>query len=584
MIARTKLVLDRWLGRTLKGRVILSLLLIGAALVTIAWLVHLAGAPVRFAGKTVSLDAYGVPGVEVRIVHPTRLSAGQATEPGAITVLARALGPTDTLPVTLFFPLPDDSIAFVDSTGAHVGSRLRVTPGYPDALPYDLLVTHGNTQVRNSLLASRRVRIVPLLQVDEETVAVPALAFEMRLESRLGQALRLSVSSFAFTVTPYLLLAAILAVLGWLWYRKELERRKSREMELAKIYGHARELIKLEKWNDARQEIDRMLLLQPGYRDVDQLDTLVGSAETAAWRREQLYRMGTEAYSRREWPEAVQAFATIEGESPYYRDVRFLKRTALLYADLHSRDRSRRVAAAQELGDIADLIDLAPLISALGDHSDDVAGAAEQAFRRIGLQATDVLISGLAHRSPDVRQRTYHLLEGLGQGARERLLGALRSSDVHVTSAASALLAQLGARQELVGALLWIGPEHYEGLFAAIQKEGASATPTLLDALLLAPQDRVRVILDALAALKAVADVNRRIEEALRGTRDPAQRALLQQALSLHSQEAPPGPDGSPAGRPEGSAVASEVTVEAVPGTAAAKPTGSRRLRLLDRR
>ncbi|MHB0856279.1 MAG: HEAT repeat domain-containing protein [Anaerolineae bacterium] len=573
-------MLVRWLMEAPRRRVILTLLVVAAALVTVAWLVHLTAAPARYAGRPVSLTVYGIPDVEVRIVHPTRLSAGSSvSEPGAITVLARALTPTSTHPIDLVFPLSDDSIAFVDSSGSHTGGRLRVTPGYPDALPYDLLVVHGNTQVRDGLFQSRRVRMLPLLRSGDQTAAIPELAFDMRLESRLGQALRLSTSSLAVSVTPYLLLAALVAASAWGWYRMGLERRKTREMELAKIYVRARELIKLEKWVDARQEIDRMRLLKPGYRDVDQLDTVVGAAETATWRREQLYRMGTEAYSRREWPEAVQAFASIEAESPYYRDVRFLRRTALLCADLHSRDRSRRIAAAQELGDIADLIDLAPLLYALGDHSDEVAAAAEQAFRRIGLQATDVLISGLAHRSPAIQQRSYKLLEGLGQSVRDRLLGALRSSDVRITASAATLLSQLGARQELVAALLWIALEHHEGLIAAIQKEGVSAAPLLLEVLLAAPPDRQGIVLEALAALKAVADIDRRIEESLRGSKDPTQRALLQRAL----EQRPPSGGASQTPEPQQGVTDAQVTLEALPG-AVAKPAGSRRLRLLDRR
>jgi hypothetical protein len=563
-----------WIGqhRLTVGIALLSL----AAMVTLSWFVSLATSPARRAGAPVLLDAYGRPGVEVRVIHPTRLSVDETGERAARVIFsARALASSAIAPIELVFPLPDDAVAFVDADGNHIPGRIRITPGYPNALPHNLRLAHGNTQLQGGLLFPYQIRIVPLLLVDEGTTAVPELAFGVRLESVWEQSLRTFAVGMARYGTLYFVLLVLVVVAVGAGQRVRRRRVLAREKHLATIYGQLSEHVKLERWNEARQLIESIRNLQPHYRDIDRLDTMVTSAEMAVWRREQLYQIGAEAYRARNWPSAVQAFGTIEEETPYYREVRFLQRTAALYADLASRDRSRRTQAAQELGEIADLIDMTPLVHALGDRSEEVANAAEDALRRIGADALDVLLSGLTADRSAARERCFRLIQGMGQAVRPSLLGALRSADPRLTAPIASLLASLGAREELADALLVAPEPHQEGIVEALLSEGMAASNALIGALLRAPAERQQTIINALAALKLRVELDRRIDEAIRSTRDPAARELLQRA-----QRAPGAPF-----RVAGDAPPMDVQREATETHEERdERTGSRVLRLFDRR
>jgi hypothetical protein len=563
-----------WAGR---HRIALGLALLAlACLVTLSWFMSLAASPARHASDPARLDAYGLDNVELRIIHPTRLTVDDTGDRAArVTLSARALAPSATGPIEMVLPLPDEAVAFVDANGDHVPGRIRITPGYPDALPHDLRLAHGNTQLQGGLLLPYRVSVVPLLVTENGTTPVGELAFEVRLESAWGQSMRTFADGVARHGTPYVLLlilvAAVMLAGRRVWRRHVLAREK----RLAAAYGQLSEHVKLERWTEARQLIESIRALRPHYRDIDRLDTMVTSAEMAAWRREQLYQIGVEAYRARNWPSAVQAFGAIEEETPYYREVRFLRRTAALYADLASRDRSRRAQAAQELGDIADLLDMMPLLHALGDRSDEVAEAATDALRRIGADALDVLLSGLVADNPSVRERCYRLIQGLGQTVRPQLLGALRSSDPRLTAPVAQLLASLGAREELARALLDAPEPHQAGIVEALLSEGAAAGSVLIGALLHAPPERQQTIINALAALKLRVDLDRRLDEAIRATRDPAQRELLQRA-----QRAPATPFGVAADAP-----AVDAQHEAEPPREEREASaGSRVLRLFERR
>ena len=488
--------------------------------------------PARHAGDAVALDAYGLPDVYLKIIYPTRLSVEHGgSKATAITVLARADSKEAIQPLELVLPLPDEALAFVDLQGTHVPGRLQIIPGYPDAWPYDLRVVHGDTQFRAGPLRPYRVSILPAIRNDGQIVSVPELAFRIRLESRWEGAFREFAVSFSSVGTPYLLVAVVLLLVAGVWQQVNQGRRRASEKKLTALYVRLREQVKLDHWAEARREIERIRHLRPHYRDTDQLDSLVSAAESAGWRREQLYSNGLRAYKDRDWPTAVHAFRAVEEETPYYRDVRFLRRTAALYADLGSRDRSLRLDAARELGEVADLVDMTPLLIALGDRSSEVADAARDSFQRIGHDALDVLLGGLAHRDQALRQRAYSLIEGMGQSARDGLLGALRSSTPRITGQAAMLLIALGARQELAEALLWLPPEHQEGVVTALISEGLVACNALIAVLLKAPPGRQQVLINALAALKSCENIDHRLAERMRATKDAAQKELLQRAL-----------------------------------------------------
>lgn len=523
-----KLAIERWIITV--GTLILALIL------GLSWFVGLATAPTRRLSDVVSLAPHGIPDVELQIVYPTLLSPqDRGIDAVPLTVLARATTVVATEPLDLVLVPSTEALAFVDAAGSRVPARLHVVPGYPDALPYDLLVAHANTQLRARFMRGYRVDLVPQLRVADQMIALRDLAFQIRLESRWRHAVRMFAESFTAAGVPYVLLGGVLVAMLWGWRYVERKWGARREQMLATTYRQVREHIRLEQWTEARRGIDRIRDLRPAYRDTDQLDTLVSAAESAAWRREQLYRVGIKAYRSRDWPGACQAFQTVEQETPYYRDVRFFRRTAALYADLGSRDRSLRVRAARELGDVADLIDMVPLLNALADPSEEVAQAAASAFEAIGLQAFDTLLAGLSHREPHVRTRAYRLIEGLGQSARAPLIGALRSSDPDITRSVARLLITLGGRDRVARALSRLSREHWPGVASALIDEGVASIAVLLDLLVKAAPEHQQLFIDIIAAIKQNNNLDRRLVEAVRAERDPRAKALLQRA-----QSAPP--------------------------------------------
>jgi len=504
-------------------------LLWGLALLGI---VGTAAKPDRHASKVIALDDAGLPGITLQITYPTTLSPDADLEhPLLVTARVQARDAEAVAPFTLVFPLPDASLAFVGPKGNHLPGTIEVVPGYPTATPYDLWLAHEGTQVRATLFSPHSVTIVPIVQHDGGQAKLPELTMRIQLVSSGAHAFHEAAVALARHMLPasiaIFLVAATIALVGYL----QRYRRCERERILAERYRQLRESVRLEQWRAARTLLEEIRRERPAYRDVNRIDAIVSAAETATWRRGQLYRAGVRAYRERDWPKAVNAFHTIEQETPYYRDVAFLRRTAALYADLASRDRSRRVEAAHALGEIADLVDYGPLIEALGDRSEAVAQAAQQAFRQIGIQSFDALISALAHKKPAVRQGAYELIRDMGHEVREDLLTALHSANPRITRPVASLLAHLGAREELAQALLWSAPEHHEGIVAALQQEGIAATGALVTALREAPPSRRQTIINALAALKATTDISRRLEEALRATKNPKERMLLQRAL-----------------------------------------------------
>lgn len=524
----------------------LAVLALAAALVwlfALLGLVQMAARPDRFASDAVPLDDIGLPGVTLQITHPTRLSPdADRNHPRLITVRVLAQDTEAAVPFVLAFPLPDRSLAFVDRAGNHVPDAIEILPSYPGATPYDLWLSHEGTQSRARLLAPHTVTIVPIIEHAGGRAELPELTMRIRLESSGERALREVATTMTRYLTPALVLGLVVGVTAMLVRQLERSRHHERERKLAERYRQLCESVRLEQWRTARALLESIRGERPGYRDVDRIDAIVSAAETASWRRSQLYRAGVRAYRERNWPAAVNAFHTIEQETPYYRDVAFLRRTASLYADLGSRDRSRRIAAARTLGEIADLIDYGPLIEALGDHSEDVAQAAQQAFREIGTQAFDALITALAHEKPTIRQGAYELIRNMGHDVREDLLTALRSANPRITQPVASLLARLGARDELAQALLWSAPEHHEGIVAALLQEGVASIGALVSALREAPPGRRQTVINAMAALKASTDIGRRLEEAIRATKNPKERMLLQRAL-----DAPPSPFASQA-------------------------------------
>ena len=554
-----------------------ALVLITAVILRWGW--QLASSPARDAGGPLSLAAYGVPSVELRIVYPARLSTEQdeADKAGVVTVLARAASPEAVLPLEVLLPLPNEAVAYVDGQGVHVPGRLSILPGFADDLPYDIKVVHGNTELAGSLLRAFPVDVVPVLRVGDRMTPLPELSFRIYLESRSRDAFRRVATFVSDFGVAAVLIGVLLSLAVWVTRRLEMWRRLSEEKGVAALYTRLQGHVLLRRWSEARQEIERIRLQRPYYRDVQQLDGVVAAGETAAWRQKEQYEAGLAAYRSRDWPSAVQAFHAIEVEAPYYREVRFLRRTAALYADLGSRDRSLRITAARELGEVGDLLDMTPLLLALGDPSEDVAAAAEVSFGRIGIQAFEVLLVGLASDSRAIRERAYGLIEGLGQGARVRLLDALRAVDPRLSKDVSLLLARLGARQELAEALLWAQAGHHEAIVDALVSEGTAGANALIEVLLKAPVQRQQVVIKALAALKLKGDVDHRLEEALRLSKEVQQRELLQRALTAPPSRFRPEPAGvkdKPAPPPE----------EQGGGTSSEKGPRVRRLRFLEKR
>ena len=503
----------------------------------------------RGAGQTgrhaVDLATLGGPGVTLQVVYPTRVNVWEP--PQAVTVWARATSAADVVPLTVSLALPDQALSYVDDAGQPAAGLLTVTPGYPDASPATVRLVHNDTQYRSRFLRPYRVQVVPRASSGDWEASVPALAFEVRLEGHGEYAYRRFALWVSRVGLPYLWLVVAVALAVWGIGRLTRRQRAARERELAGLYVELRQQVRLQQWAAARERIDQLRLLRAGYRDVDQLDVIVSAAETATWRREQLYSAGVQAYRERRWPDAVRNLEDIESETSYYRDVRFLRRTAALYADLSSRDRSLRVAAAQDLGRVADLVDLAPLLEALGDRSDEVAAAAEGAFRGIGRPSFETLLTGLGYDHEGIRRRSYGLIKEMGQAARDDLLAALHHDNPAITRQVAALLMELGARQELAQALLWVAPEHEAGVVEALVSEGAVSTGILLDLLLQAPAKRRDLVLRAIAVLKTHENIDRRIEEMIGNTRDAHQKELLQQALDQESAkfDAPVRPVGA---------------------------------------
>ncbi|MGC9359159.1 MAG: HEAT repeat domain-containing protein [Anaerolineae bacterium] len=493
---------------------------------------RIAATPDRQASRVIPLDDVGLPGVTLQLTHPTNLSPdADRDHPRLVTVRVKARDAKAVTPFTLMFPLPDASLAFVEPEGAQVPGTIEAIPGYPTATSYDLWLAHDGVQSGDAFGAPQSVTIVPVVQHESRYAELPELAIHIRLLSSSARSVREIVRSLARYVLPtaiaFLLGAATIAFIRYL----QRDRRRERERDLADQYRQLQESVRLEQWRAARALLEDIRRERPGYRDVDRIDAIVSAAETATWRRGQLYRAGVRAYRERDWPKAINAFRTVEQETPYYRDVAFLRRTAELYADLASRDRSRRVTAARTLGEIADLVDYGPLIEALGNRSEEAARAAQQAFGKIGSQAFDALISALAHEKAAVRQRAYELIRDMGHEVREDLLTALHSANPRITQPVASLLAHLGAREELAQALLWSAPEHHEGIVAALEQEGVASTGALIHALREAPPSRRQTVINAIGALKATTDIGRRLEEALRATKNPKERMLLQRAL-----------------------------------------------------
>ena len=504
-----------------------------SATVTLAWFIRLGSAPPRHVGDAVDLGEYGLPGVVLKLIYPTRLSPEtHGLRADVVTVYARADSPEHVCPFELVLPLPDEAVAFVDSSGQHVPGRLAIEPGYPDGLPYELRIVHGRTQLQGRLLRPYLVNIMQAIRWDEQVMAVPELAFQIRLESQWLRSSRRVASFVAGVGLPCLLLVGGLLLAGIVWGRWRQRLQHARGKQLTAAHLKLREYVKLRQWPQARRELDGIRQLDSHYRDVEQIETLVSAAESASWRLEQLYSAGLAAYRRREWPEAIQSFRAIESETPYYRNVRFLERTATLYADLGSRDRSLRLAAAKALGEVADLVDPLPLLQALGDPSTEVADAAEASFRQMGLQAFNALLGGLASDVAATRMRSYRLLSSLGQDAREHLLAALRSSDPRITDSVARLLASLGAREELVQGLLWAPPSHQEGIAEALLSEGGASCMPLVQGLVRAPPEKRDLLVRVLVALRAREPVDRRLEELIRTTKDPRYKVLLRRVLA----------------------------------------------------
>jgi len=566
-----------WAARPPRWAIVCAALAL-ASLLTVAWFVRLATVRARHSGETLALDEYGLPGVSVRIVSPTYLSTERHDLiQDRLTVLARATSADAATPFNLLFPLPDDSVSFVDASGRHIQGLLRITPGYPIVRPHDLRVVHGDTQY-GGRSGGRRLEMTPILEWDDTFTPLEEIGFVVRLEPRWVHSLRQFASSFTVWATPLIVVGLVLVLALAAWNQVSRRRRMERERHLAARYTRLREQVKLERWSDARREIDGIRLLVPRYRDLEQLETQVTAAETALWRCEQLYAQGVSAYRGSDWPRAVQAFSSLESESPYYRDVRFLRRTAALYADLASRDRSLRIKAAQALGEVGDLLDAQPLVYALGDPSQDVADRAEEALRAIGSAAYDSILGGLVSESEHVRDRSRNLLTGVGQDARPYLAAALRSSRPDITGEVAKMLAELGARRELADALLHVDTAHLEGIAQALLRERAASFGPLLYALRAAPTDRQQMIINVLAALKLWEDVDRHLRDEIRRTKSAESRELLQRAL-----------DASPAPfRIAGEGPDVDLGVEATPSLGNdVAPQGkglARRLRLLDRR
>jgi len=507
------------------------------ALLALGVLVRWLQPPGRYATGPVDLAPHGLPGITLQLTYPSRLEPGPV--PGvnqAVIVFAGAQTADDVQGLTLALALDTDAVYLADAEGRAVPARLDITPGYPDPVPHTLYLVHGNTQVRSGLLFSRRLQIRPILVLEDGTAQLPGLNMQVTMPSLLVTLLTGALISPDVRLLPYVAIVTAGVVGGWLALYDAQRRRSVDERRLRELYSDLEKYVGLGQWSEAREVVERIEQIEPEYKDVPLLEHQIRSEEGSRQRREALFRSGVEAYRRGEWREAARVFAKVEADDPYYQDVHYMRRTAALYADLSSRDRSRRASAAQQLGEVGDLVCWDPLIDALGDPSPRVAEAAERAFQQIGPQALEVLLGCLRHPSEEVRARGFRLIKGYGRAARDGLLGALRSSDLELSAQVATLLHAVGGRSDLAEALLWADERHVPGIVAPLVGEGVAATSVLIDVLRRAPEERVGVVLGAIAALKAQTDISRPLEEALRAAHDDAERARVERAMRV-----PPG-------------------------------------------
>ena len=507
-----------------------------ALIVLFAVFIRVGDAPPRRVSDDIDAGAYGLEGVDLRMIYPTRLDPQPADHVETITVIARASSEAGTAPFQMILALSDESVAFVDGEGMRVPGRIEITPGYPDALPHELRIVHARTQLRGGLMGRHTVTVEPMVMPNGEWTVIPELTFKLVLEATWLRTTRKVAGFLAGAGMPALLLLSALLVVVLAWGRWHRKRQLTLEKQLAGRYRQLREHVRLSDWSEARSELEQIRAVDAQYRDLSQIELMVNAAESRGWRLEQLYEAGWAAYKRRDWPQAIHALRAVEGEAPYYRNAGFLQRTAALYADLGSRDRSRRLAAARALGQVGDLLDMMPLLYALGDPSEQVAQAAEGSFGEIGLPAVDTLLAGLALDSPTTQERSFALLRGFGQAAREQLVGALRSSEPRVTAAVAKLLANLGALDDLVYALGRVAPEHQLGIGEALLAEGLPACRLLVDALLKAPPEKRELYVRLLVGLRHREPVDRHLEELLRATKDTRHKVLLRRVMSVEPE------------------------------------------------
>ncbi len=628
------------------------------------WVLVAAGAlvgggytPPRQAGPELDLSAAGHPGVRLRLLYPAALPA--SGQPAILTILARASSPDRTDALTLAVDPADDAAGFVDRDGWPIPGRVAVVPGYPEAAPYALRLAHTSSTLRGGWLSPRRVPVSVYLVNADGARALSELAFSVAIPARLPSAARNLATHAAERLWIPLTAVTLLVAAGWVGQRLLADRRaadadhraaldaertaladhraalvaertalanqraalaaehtalanhraavadqRARTAEAARsAYEHLQELLRAERWDEARQAVGALRAIAPSYRDVAAIDIRLGEQAAARQRREALTRAGLDAYDRQDWSAAAVALAEVEQGDESTRDLAFYRRTAALYVDLGSRDRSRRVAAARALGEVGDLTVWSPLIAALGDPADAVADAAEQSLLHAGPATQEALMDALRSETAAVATRSARVLRGHGQAVRDRLLAALREPDAAIAPQVTRLLAELGGRRELAEALLWAGDAQLPALAAALAGEGVLASTVLVEILLKAPPERLGVVLAAIAALKTRADVARPLEEAYRATRDRGERERLERAIAVPAapytgpiETAAPAQEDTSSAPAEGPApVEASLSVEAGAGAgvspeASSQPSqpvpparGGRRLRLFVR-
>jgi len=518
---------------------------VGVFLLVLAlcWVIVLIGALLggpkitRRAGPVLDLTPYGRPGVTLRLLYPETLSpSGQAA---LLTVIARAETPTASRPLRLALDSADDGIGFLDPDGWPVAGRLTLIPGYPEAAPYALRLAGTGSDLRGGWLTARRVPFRAYLLESSGAVPLVELGFQVAIPARVPSALR-DLAADAAALWGPLLVVTLVVLAGWGAHRyqsrgrAEAEARQAREADSAAALWHRlQDELGAGRLQDARRSMEALRAIAPGYRGLALIDARLAEQELAALEREAATRRGLEAYARQDWRSAAAALATVEDGNTSPHDLAYYRRTAVLYADLTSRDRSRRVAAARALGEVGDLEVWGPLIAALGDSAEVVADAAEQALLRAGPACYGDLMAALRSGSPAVAGRAARVIRGYGQAMRDPLLEALRMPDATITPQVAGLLADLGGRRDLADALLWAPDTHLPSLAHALAGEGAAAAAPLIEVLAKAPPDRLGVVLAAIGAVKARADISRLLEDALRATRDQDGRERLERAIAV---------------------------------------------------